>query len=243
MMNVVAIIPARYGSTRFPGKPLALIDGVPMIERVVRRVESAGVVDRVVVATDDRRIEEIVLSFGGEVIMTSAECVNGTERCFEALGKLSPRPDAIINVQGDEPFVHPDQLKELVRLINLPNATIATLARPMKASDKGLEDKNRVKVVRNLDGCAMHFSRSPIPNSSGPWLQHIGLYAYTSCALEEIVQLEATELEKRESLEQLRWLEHGWSINLGLTNHKTPAVDTLEDLEKIKVLLQGGESL
>ncbi|MBT5147844.1 MAG: NTP transferase domain-containing protein, partial [Flavobacteriales bacterium] len=136
-MNVVAIIPARYGSTRFPGKPLALIDGIPMIERVVRRVESAGVVDRVVVATDDRRIEELVISFGGEVIMTSVECVNGTERCVEALGKLSPRPDAIINVQGDEPFVHPDQLKELVRLTSLPNATIATLARPMKASDKG----------------------------------------------------------------------------------------------------------
>jgi len=128
-------------------------------------------------------------------------------------------------------------------LINLPNATIATLARPMKASDKGLGDKNRVKVVRSLDGCAMNFSRSPIPNSSGPWLQHVGLYAYTSCALEDIVQLEATELEERESLEQLRWLEHGWSINLGLTNHKTLAVDTLEDLEKIKVLLQGGESL
>ena len=242
-MNVVAIIPARYGSTRFPGKPLALIDGIPMIERVVRRVESAGVVDSVVVATDDRRIEELVLGFGGEVVMTSAGCVNGTERCVEAIGKLTPRPDAIINVQGDEPFVHPEQLEELVRLINLPNVTIATLARPMKASDKGREDKNRVKVVRNLEGCAIHFSRTPVPNSSGPWLQHVGLYAYTSSALEDIVKLEATELEKRESLEQLRWLDHGWSISLGITNHKTPAVDTPEDLEKIKVLLQGGESL
>jgi 3-deoxy-manno-octulosonate cytidylyltransferase (CMP-KDO synthetase) len=243
MMNVVAIIPARYGSTRFPGKPLALIDGIPMIERVVRRVESAGVVDRVVVATDDRRIEELVHGFGGEVVMTSAGCVNGTERCVEAMGKLTPRPDAIINVQGDEPFVHPEQLEELVRLINLPNATIATLARPMKASDKGREDKNRVKVVRNLEGCAIHFSRTPVPNSSGPWLQHVGLYAYTSSALEDIVKLDATELEKRELLEQLRWLDHGWSISLGLTNHKTPAVDTPEDLEKIKVLLQGGEIL
>lgn len=242
-MNIVAIIPARYGSTRFPGKPLALIDGIPMIERVVRRVESAGVVDRVVVATDDRRIKELVHGFGGEVVMTSVDCVNGTERCFEALGKLSPRPDAIINVQGDEPFVHPDQLKELVRLINLPNATIATLARPMKASEKGREDKNRVKVVRNLDGSAILFSRSPVPNSNGPWLQHVGLYAYTSSALEDIVQLESTELEKKESLEQLRWLGHGWSISLGLTNHKTPAVDTPEDLEKIKVLLQDGKSL
>ena len=214
-----------------------------MIERVVRRVESAGVVDRVVVATDDRRIEELVLGFGGEVVMTSAGCVNGTERCVEAMGKLTPRPDAIINVQGDEPFVHPEQLEELVRLINLPNATIATLARPMKASDKGREDKNRVKVVRNPEGCAVRFSRTPIPNSRGPWLQHVGLYAYTSSALEDIVKLEATELEKRESLEQLRWLDHGWSISLGLTNHKTPAVDTPEDLEKIKVLLQGGESL
>ena len=242
-MNIAAIIPARYGSTRFPGKPLALIDGIPMIERVVRRVESAGVVDRVVVATDDKRIEELVLRFGGEVVMTSNKCVNGTERCVEALNKLSPRPDAIINVQGDEPFVHPEQLKELVRLIHLPNTAIATLAHPMKASEKGREDKNRVKVLRNLEGCAILFSRNPIPHSSGPWLQHVGLYAYTSCALEEIVQLEATDLEKRESLEQLRWLDHGWRINLGLTHHKTPSVDTPEDLEKIQVLLQGGERL
>ena len=243
MMNVVAIIPARYGSTRFPGKPLALIDGIPMIERVVRRVESAGVVDRVIVATDDKRIEDMVLGFGGEVVMTSTQCVNGTERCVEALVQISPRPDAVINVQGDEPFVHPEQLEELKRLINLPNATIATLAHPMKAADKGQEDKNRVKVVQDCEGHAVRFSRNSIPPLGEPWLQHVGLYAYTSCALEDLVKLDATELEMRESLEQVRWLDHGWKIHLGLTHHKTPSVDTPEDLEKIKVLLQAGESL
>jgi len=243
MMNIAAIIPARYGSTRFPGKPLALIDGIPMIERVVRRVESAGVVDRVVVATDDKRIEKLVMRFGREVVMTSNKCVNGTERCVEALNKLSPRPDAIINVQGDEPLVHPDQLKELVRLINLPDTSIATLAHPMKASEKGREDKNCVKVVRDLQGCAVLFTRNPIPDANEPWLQHVGLYAYTSNTLEEIVQLQPTESEKRESLEQLRWLEHGWKISLGLTNHQTPSVDTPEDLEKVQVLIQRDKSL
>ena len=243
MMNLVAIIPARFGSTRFPGKPLALIDGVAMIERVVKRVESAGVVSRVVVATDDVRIEKFVQDFGGEVVMTSPSCENGTQRCLEALSKISPKPDAVINVQGDEPFVHTDQLKELARLIQLPRASIATLAHPNKYSNEDKEDINRVKVVRNLNGFAMLFSRASIPVSEGSWLQHVGLYAYTSDVLEEIVSLKPTELEKRESLEQLRWLDHGYRIHVGLTNHKTPGVDTPEDLIKIEALLKAGESL
>ena len=243
MMNLVAIIPARFGSTRFPGKPLALIDGVAMIERVVKRVESARVVSRVVVATDDVRIEKFVQDFGGEVVMTSPSCENGTQRCLEALSKISPKPDAVINVQGDEPFVHTDQLKELARLIQLPGASIATLAHPSKQSNEDKEDINRVKVVRNLSGFAMLFSRASIPFSEGSWLQHVGLYAYTGNVLEEIVRLKPTQLEERESLEQLRWLDHGYRIHVGLTNHKTPGVDTPEDLIKIEALLKAGESL
>ena len=240
MMNIVAIIPARYGSTRFPGKPLALVGGVSMIERVVRRVEGSKVVDRVVVATDDKRIEEVVKKFGGEVVMTSVDCPNGTHRCQSVIAHLDPKPDAIINVQGDEPFVHPEQLKELVHLIRKPGASIATLAIPMKPSDPGREDVNRVKVVRNLNGRALYFSRSPIPHSEGPWLQHVGLYAFTTSALEALVELHPTKLEERESLEQLRWLSHGWRVDVGTTNHRTLSVDTPEDLKKIESLLGNG---
>jgi 3-deoxy-manno-octulosonate cytidylyltransferase (CMP-KDO synthetase) len=241
--NVVAIIPARYGSTRFPGKPLALVGGVPMIERVVRRVKGAGVVDRVIVATDDKRIEEAVLSFGGEVVMTPVSCANGTMRCHAALSQLDPKPDAIINVQGDEPFVHPEQLKELVHLIRKPGASIATLAHPMKSSDPGREDSNRVKVVRDLNGKALYFSRSPIPHGEGPWLLHVGLYAFTSSALDAIINLHPSKLEERENLEQLRWLSHGWKIDVGTTNHRTLSVDTPEDLVKIESLLGDGWSI
>lgn len=242
-MNLVAIIPARYGSTRFPGKPLALVGGITMIERVVRRVQGAGVVSRVIVATDDIRIKEAVEAFNGEVIMTPVSCANGTMRCISALQQLDPKPDAVINVQGDEPFVHPQQLQELASLIQKPGAAIATLAHPMKLSDPGREDRNRVKVVRALDGRAMYFSRSPIPHDEGPWLQHVGLYAFTSSALEAIEHLEPTELEERESLEQLRWLDHGWRIDVGTTEHRTPAVDTPEDLAKIEELLGSGWSV
>jgi len=242
-MHIVAIIPARYGSTRFPGKPLALVGGVTMIERVVRRVQGSEAVDRVVVATDDKRIEDAVKSFGGEVVMTPVDCPNGTIRCHAAISHLDPKPDAIINVQGDEPFVHPEQLKELVHLIRKPGASIATLAIPMKPSDPGREDTNRVKVVRNLNGRALYFSRSPIPHSEGPWLQHVGLYAFTTSALEAIIELHPTKLEERENLEQLRWLSHGWRIDVGTTNHRTPSVDTPDDLKKIESLLGNGWSV
>jgi 3-deoxy-manno-octulosonate cytidylyltransferase (CMP-KDO synthetase) len=238
--HIVAIIPARYGSTRFPGKPLALVGGVTMIERVVRRVQGAGVVDRIVVATDDKRIQEAVLAFGGEVIMTPVDCRNGTFRCHSAMMQLDPLPDAILNVQGDEPFVHPEQLKELVMLICKPDASIATLAHPMKASDPGREDPNRVKVLRDLNGRSLYFSRSPIPHGEGPWLQHVGLYAFTRSALEAVVKLHSSELEERENLEQLRWMSHGWSLDVGTTHHRTPSVDTPEDLAKIEELLGSG---
>lgn len=237
---IVAIIPARYASTRFPGKPLALVGGVPMIERVYRRVVGAGVVDRVVVATDDKRISEIVLGFGGEVIMTPVDCPNGTARCFAAMQLLDPVPDAVLNIQGDEPFVHPEQLKELVRLIREPDASIATLAHRMETSDPGREDPNRVKVVCDRSHKAMYFSRSAIPFSEGRWYQHVGLYAFTHKALEAINKLEPTKLEERENLEQLRWLCNGLPISVGTSDHRTPSVDTPEDLVKIESMLGSG---
>lgn len=237
---IVAIIPARYASTRFPGKPLALVGGVPMIERVYRRVVGAGVVDRVVVATDDKRISETVLGFGGEVIMTPVDCPNGTARCFAAMQLLDPVPDAVLNIQGDEPFVHPEQLKELVRLIREPDASIATLAHRMETSDPGREDPNRVKVVCDRSHKAMYFSRSAIPFSEGRWYQHVGLYAFTHKALEAINKLEPTKLEERENLEQLRWLCNGLPISVGTSDHRTPSVDTPEDLVKIESMLGSG---
>jgi len=241
--HIVAIIPARYESTRFPGKPLAIVGGVPMIERVVRRVVGASVVDRVVVATDDVRIKEAVESFGGEVIMTPVGCENGTLRCYEAMKKLSPEPDAILNVQGDEPFVHPEQLKSLVELIRSPDAHIATLAYPMSANDPGREDPNRVKVVLDSNFSALYFSRSPIPHNEGPWLQHVGLYAFASDTLHSVAKLDPDILEEREHLEQLRWLTAGFRIKVGMTKHRTPAVDTQQDLARIEELLGSGWSV
>jgi len=214
-----------------------------MIERVVRRVEGALVVDRVVVATDDVRIKEAVESFGGKVIMTPVGCENGTLRCFEAMTQLSPAPDAILNVQGDEPFVHPEQLKSLVDLIRCPEADIATLAHPMLASDPGREDSNRVKVVLDSSFRALYFSRSPIPYNEGPWLQHLGLYAFTYDSLYSVAKLKPAVLEERESLEQLRWLAGGLRIKVGMTEHRTPAIDTPQDLARIEKLLGSGWSV
>tara|TARA_B100000683_G_scaffold258791_1_gene281851 strand:- start:573 stop:1316 length:744 start_codon:yes stop_codon:yes gene_type:complete len=241
--NIVAIIPARFGSTRFPGKPLALVGGVPMIERVYRRVTDSGVVDKVIVATDDIRIKDVVDGFGGEVVMTKIDCENGTLRCFDAMQKLDPEPDAVINVQGDEPFVHPEQLKSLVELIKKPDVSIATLAYPMKSSDPGREDVNRVKVVRDESGRALYFSRSPIPHNEGPWLQHVGLYGFKSAVLNVISGLTPSVLEERENLEQLRWLSAGIKIVVGTTEHRTPSIDTPKDLVKIEELLGNGWSV
>ena len=238
--NIVAIIPARFGSTRFPGKPLAIVGGVPMIERVYRRVRDSNIVNRVVVAADDIRIKTAVESFGGEVVMTNVECENGTIRCYNALKQLNPIPSAIINVQGDEPFVHPEQLISLVELIKKPDSCISTLAHPMTASDPGREDPNKVKVVIDEESKALYFSRSPIPHNEGTWLQHVGLYGFTFSALELVARLSPSILEKRENLEQLRWLSAGLKIDVGITERRTPSVDTPEDLAKIEELLGSG---
>ena len=242
-MNILAVIPARHGSTRFPGKPLASVAGLPMIQRVYTRVATSGACDNVVVATDDERIAAVVREFGGQVVMTSKDCPNGTMRCHEAVVALEAegaQVDAVLNIQGDEPFVHPEQITQLADMLRKPDAAVVTLAKSMPA-DPEIHSPHRVKVVRNLKGRAQMFSRSPIPHGDGPWLQHVGLYGFTRTALEALVQLSPTPLEQREKLEQLRWLDHGWRIDVGTTTHLTPAVDTPEDLVAIEQLIQAGD--
>lgn len=242
-MNILAVIPARHGSTRFPGKPLASVAGLPMIQRVYTRVAASGACDKVVVATDDERIASIVREFGGHVVMTSLDCPNGTMRCHEAVVALEAEGahvDAVLNIQGDEPFVHPEQITQLADMLRKPDAAVVTLAKSMPA-DPEIQSPHRVKVVRNLKGRAQMFSRSPLPHGNGPWLQHVGLYGFTRSALEALVQLSPTPLEQRERLEQLRWLDHGWRIDVGTTTHLTPAVDTPEDLVAIEQLIQAGD--
>ncbi len=243
-MKVLVVIPARHGSTRFPGKPLALVAGVPMIQRVYERAASAGpeACAKVVVATDDARISDVVRGFGGEAVMTSADCPNGTVRCHEAVEALEEQGeqfDGVLNVQGDEPFVHPDQIAQLAEMLRKPDAAVVTLAKSMPA-DPEIRSPHRVKVVRDLAGRAQMFSRSPIPHGDGPWMQHVGLYGFTRTALEALVQLSPTPLELREKLEQLRWLDHGWRIDVGTTTHLTPSVDTPEDLTAIEGLIADG---
>ena len=243
-MKMLVVIPARFGSTRFPGKPLALVAGVPMVQRVYERVASAGpeACTKVVVATDDARIAEVVRGFGGEAVMTSEDCPNGTVRCHEAVVALETAGDqfdGVLNVQGDEPFVHPDQIAQLAEMLRKPDAAVVTLAKSMPA-DPQIHSPHRVKVVRDLAGRAQMFSRSPIPHGDGPWMQHVGLYGFTRTALEALVQLSPTPLELREKLEQLRWLDHGWRIDVGTTTHLTPSVDTPEDLAAIEGLIADG---
>ena len=241
-LNVAGIIPARYGSTRFPGKPLALIHGKTMIRRVYEQVSKAEMISQVVVATDDRRIVEEVESFGGNVVMTTADHPSGTDRCAEALQKLNADFQVVINIQGDEPFIDPGQINLLAAMFQNPELEIASLATPIK-SDEELNSPNVVKVVVGKSGKALYFSRSPIPflrdNISGDstanhtFLKHVGIYAYRSEVLKQIVKLERSSLEKAESLEQLRWLENGFSIHIKTTELESLAVDTLEDLSKI----------
>lgn len=236
-LPVIAVIPARYGSTRFPGKPLADVFGKPMVVRVMERAMGAGVFADVLVATDDERIARVVEEHGGNAVMTPVECPNGTARCHAAASHWETATGkgvhAVVNIQGDEPYVHPDQLRELVRLIQKPGAAVATLAKFMPPDAEGLNDPNRVKVVCDAKGRALYFSRSAIPHGPGGWHKHIGLYAFTRSALEALMELHPTPLESRERLEQLRWIESGWRIDVGLTTHETPSVDTPRDLAQL----------
>ena len=243
-MNLLAIIPARYASSRFPGKPLADIKGKTMIQRVYERV--AGVYDACCVATDDHRIERAVRDFGGNVVMTADTHRSGTDRCAEALDIYESRMgrtfDVVVNVQGDEPFVSFEHLNLIRTPFERPDTQIATLVKHF-ADDEDIFNPNSPKVVVSGRGEALYFSRSVIPylrgENSEKWqhkyryLKHIGLYAYRSDILRLITKLPQGELEKAESLEQLRWLENGFSIRVCLTEAETVAVDTPEDLQRV----------
>jgi 3-deoxy-manno-octulosonate cytidylyltransferase (CMP-KDO synthetase) len=245
-LRFVAIIPARYASTRFPGKPLVEIGNKTMIQRVYEQVSK--VLNDVYVATDDQRIFEHVLSFGGNVIMTSDQHKSGTDRCYEAFTKLPKMFDVVINVQGDEPFIQPEQIQTLQNCFEDENTEIATLAKVFTTNDsfETLQNPNSPKLVVNKRSEAMYFSRSVIPFIRGTepdyWLsnhsyfKHVGIYAYRANILAEITQLQQTPLEIAESLEQLRWLENGYRIKVGYTDVETIGIDTPEDLEKVKTL-------
>ena len=248
MMKFIGIIPARYASTRFPGKPLADMNGKPMIQRVYEQVKD--VLDSVCVATDDIRIENAVKAFGGQVVMTSDQHRSGTDRCYEAYQKIGEGYDVIVNIQGDEPFIHPEQIQTNKTCFADANTQIATLVKPFRSDDdfeSSLFNPNSPKVVLNKNNEAMYFSRSIIPYIRGKnyteWLpshtfyKHIGLYAYRAQVLKEITQLPQSALELAESLEQLRWLENGYKIKVGITEQETIGIDTPEDMEKALAFL------
>lgn len=244
-MELVGIIPARFASTRFPGKPLAMIGDKPMIQWVVERALESNALSRVVVATDHEEIAETVRGFGGEVIITMSEHQSGTDRCLEAVNKIGVDVKAIINIQGDEPFIDPQMIDQLAEVIMRDEVELATLVKSIESVET-LLDPNRVKVVLDRKNRALYFSRSPIPHVAGQkvddWFdqnrfyKHIGLYAYKVDALREITHMETSSLEKAESLEQLRWLENGKQVHCAITSFDSPSVDTPEDLEKVRAL-------
>ena len=243
-MNIIGIVPARYNSSRFPGKPLADINGKSMIQRVVEQCTLSKKLSKVVVATDDERIASHVREFGGQPRMTSPQHLSGTDRCAEIIRNDAENTwDAVINIQGDEPYIHPDQIDLLCSVFEKENTSIATLVKKITSTDE-LFNHNNVKVILNKRGEAIYFSRSPIPyNRNFPeqeWLKystyykHIGIYGYRTAALREIAVLPKTNLEVTESLEQLRWIENGYAIHAEITSLESIAIDTPEDLLKVK---------
>ncbi len=242
MTKTLAIIPARYGSTRFPGKPLVDIKGKTMIQRVYQKAIEAKLVDKVIVATDDQRIYDQVLAFNGEVIMTASHHQSGTDRCGE-VATLLTEYDVIINIQGDEPFIPSEMIDELIiHFKNNPNQKITTLVKIIEDSAQ-LFNPHCVKTVIDTNGNALYFSRQPIPYQQGvleiDWLdnhdyfRHIGLYVFNRNTLLDLVKLPPSKLEKQERLEQLRWLESGYSIGVGVTNYDSVGIDTPEDLSRL----------
>ena len=246
-MKLLAIIPARYASSRFPAKPLAMLGGKLVVERVYEQVRK--VVNKVVVATDDERIYNAVVAFGGEAIMTSANHKSGTDRCAEAYEKLGYDADIVLNIQGDEPFIAPEQIEALIACFDNKATDIATLVKPFAAEDniEVLESPNSPKVVINEIGEAIYFSRSVVPYlrdiERSEWLKHhtfykhIGIYAFRAEVLRAITTLPQSPLESAEKLEQLRWLEGGYKIGVGVTSIETIGIDTPEDLTKAEHFL------
>ena len=244
-LRVAGIIPARYASTRFPGKPLALINGKSMIERVYRQAEQCSLLETIIVATDDERIASHVLAFGGKVVMTSAHHPSGTDRIAETIAileKENKHYDVAVNIQGDEPFIQPQQIEKVIRLFSQKEIEIATLIKSIVKPEE-LFNPNVVKVVTDHAGRALLFSRSPIPYIRGKatenWLEHftfykhIGIYAYRTGTLKKIASLPPAPPEIAESLEQLRWLWNGYQIYTDVTDYETFGIDTPEDLSKL----------
>ena len=246
-MNIIGIIPSRYASSRFPGKPLAMIDGKSMVQRVYEQALKAHYLSKVVVATDDERIFNHVHSFGGEVVMTAKSHINGTSRCLEVLKIMEQQKstysiDAVINIQGDEPFMRPEDIDNLTTLFSDNKVDIGTLAKKISQPDE-INDPNTVKVVMDVNQFALYFSRQAIPfvreEQADQWqihhnfFKHIGLYGYRTDILKKIVLLPPSPLESSEKLEQLRWLENGFRIKVKTTDFESLSVDTPDDLKKI----------
>jgi 3-deoxy-manno-octulosonate cytidylyltransferase (CMP-KDO synthetase) len=240
-MNILGIIPARYASSRFPGKPLVDIAGKSMIQRVYEQAKKCVDLAEVIVATDDVRIYDHVINFSGVAVMTADTHQSGTDRCAEVASQ-HPQYNVIINIQGDEPYIDPEQISKLVYCFNNPATEIATLVKKVKSIDE-LINPNSPKVVINKLSEAVYFSRSPLPHIRGQeqenWLdyytyfKHIGIYGYRADILQEITKLPVSSLEKAESQEQLRWIENGYRIKVAETELETYAVDTPEDLDKL----------
>ena len=241
-MNIIGIIPARYASTRFPAKALIDINGKTMIQRVVEQTRQAQSLSRVVVATDHETIADHVRSFGGDVVMTGPHHQSGTDRCFEGWQLLGGNSDYVINIQGDEPFILPQQIDLLASVLD-GDVQLATLVKQIE-DPLTLHNPNTPKVVLNVQGEALYFSRQAIPYLRGepmeswllqrPFYKHIGIYAYRTDVLKQITQLPPSSLEKAEALEQLRWLENGYPIRCVITELDSHGIDTPEDLERIK---------
>ena len=244
-MKFIGIIPARYASTRFPGKPLALLGGKPVIQHVYEKV--AAVLEAAYVATDDERIYDVVKSFGGQVVMTRTDHKSGTDRIEEAIEKIGGEWDVVVNVQGDEPFVAKNQLDTICHCFDDPTTQIATLGKPFESME-AVQNTNSPKIVVDNMGFAMYFSRSVIPYVRGkemsswlthyPFLKHLGIYAYRKDVLRQVTQLPQSSLEIAESLEQLRWLQNGFKIKVGTTDVETVGIDTPQDLERAEEFLK-----
>lgn len=243
-MKFIGIIPARYASTRFPGKPLAMLGGRTVIQRVYE--QATAILDEAYVATDDERIFQAVEQFGGRAIMTRADHKSGTDRIEEAAEKIGTQADVIINIQGDEPFIQKSQIETLMHLFDEPSTQIGTLGKRFESIEAAM-NPNSPKIVTDKRGFALYFSRSIIPYVRGkeqaewlqhfPYLKHLGLYAYRREVLQEVTQLPQSPLEIAESLEQLRWLENGFRIRVGLTDVETVGIDTPEDLQRAEEFL------
>lgn len=244
-MKFIGIIPARYASTRFPGKPLAMLGGRTVIQRVYE--QASAVLEEAYVATDDERIFKAVEEFGGQVVMTRQDHKSGTDRIEEAAEKIGTQADVIINIQGDEPFIQKSQIETLKSLFENPDTQIGTLGKKFE-SIEAVTNPNSPKIVTDKNGFALYFSRSVIPYIRGkeqaewlqyfPFLKHLGLYAYRRDVLRQITQLPQSQLEMAESLEQLRWLENGYRIRVGLTDVETVGIDTPDDLRRAEEFLK-----